>query len=224
MSIKIISKIFQIIIWSTSFILTLIWIFCSNPPFEPEPLTCALGLIAVASSAILNKYDDKLEKEKFCTANALAVGYVNNFIEPVLTQLIKNNRKSILYIFIPEKIDDLYPKNIDRLVAELKGRNLSNETINIKLDEGRGARDLMTIINANGENVYFDFPSTLLTLNILIDYKIKSKKNSFNDKEKAQLGRLYIEKFRETTKMLLVAKHLYPKYVEFSDSLDEIFS
>jgi len=107
-------------------------------------------------------------------------------------------------------------------VAALKARNLSNETINIKLDEGRGVRDLMTIINANGDNVYFDFPSTLLTLNILIDYKIESKKNSFNDKEKALLGKLYIEKFRETTKALLEEKHLFPKYVEFSNSLDEI--
>ena len=222
MSIKLISKIFQIILWSASFILSLIWIFWTNPPFEPEPLTFAFGLIAVASTAILNKYNNKLEQEKFCTANALAVGYVNNFIEPVLTQLIKNKKKSILYIFIPERISDLYPKNIDRLVSELKERNLSNKTINIELDEGRGVRDIMTIINANGDNVYFDFPSTLLTLNILIDYKVESKKNSFNDKEKTLLGELYIEKFKETTQELLKEKNLFPKYVEFLNSLNEI--
>ncbi len=222
MTIKLTSKIFQIILWCSSFILALIWIFWSNPPFEPEPLTFAIGLISVASTAILKKYEDKLESEKFCTANALAVGYVNNFIEPLLTQLIKNNKDSILYIFIPEKLSDLYPKNIDRLVADLKGRNLSNKTINVKLDEGRGVRDIMTIVNANGDNVYFDFPSTLLTLNILIDYKIESKKNSFNDEEKALLGKLYIEKFKETTKALLEEKNLFPKYVEFSNSLNNI--
>jgi len=222
MSIKLISNIFQIILWCASFILSLIWIFWTNPPFEPEPLTFAIGLIAVASTAILKKYDNKLEQEKFCTANALAVGYVNNFIEPILTQLLKNNKNSILYIFIPEKLSDLYPKNIDRLVAQLKERNLSNKTINVKLDEGRGVRDVMTINNANGENVYFDFPSTLLTLNILIDYKIESKKNSFNEKEKALLGKLYIAKFKETTQALLEEKNLYPKFVEFSNSLNAI--
>lgn len=163
-----------------------------------------------------------MEQEKFCTANALAVGYVNNFIEPILTQLIKNNKNSKLYIFIPEKLSDLYPKNIDRLVAELKVRNLSNKTINVKLDEGRGVRDIMTIINANGDNVYFDFPSTLLTLNILIDYKIESKKNSFNEKEKARLGKLYIAKFKETTQNLLEEKNLLPKHVEFSNSLNQV--
>ena len=222
MSIKLISNIFQIILWCALFVLSLIWIFWSNPPFEPEPLTFAVGLIASASSAILKKYGDKLEQEKFCTANALAVGYVNNFIEPILTQLIKNNKNSMLYIYIPEKISDLYPKNIDRLVAELKERNLSNKTINVKLDEGRGVRDIMSIINANGENVYFDFPSTLLTLNILIDYKIESKKNSFNEKERALLGKLYIAKFKETTQTLLEEKNLFPKYVEFSNSLNKI--
>lgn len=222
MNIKSISKIFQIVLWTASFILAMIWVFWTNPPFEPEPLTFALGLIAVASSAILNRYNNKLELEKFCTANALAVGYVNNFIEPVLTQLIKNNKNSILYIFIPEKISDLFPKNIDRLVSELKERNLSNKTINVKLQEGRGARDIMSIINANGDNVYFDFPSTLLTLNILIDYKIESKKNSFNSTEKELLGKLYIAKFKETAKTLLEEKNLFPKYVEFSNSLEEI--
>jgi len=222
MSIKLVSKLFQIILWSASFILSLIWIFCSNPPFEPEPLTFALGLIAIGSSAILNRYADKLEQEKFCTANALAVGYVNNFIEPILTQLIKKNKNSILYIFIPEKLSDLYPKNIDRLVAELKDRNLIQKTINVKLDEGRGLRDVMTITNANGDNIYFDFPSTLLTLNILIEYKVESKKNSFNSKEKALLGELYIAKFKETTQKLLEEKNLFSKYVEFSNSLNEI--
>lgn len=222
MSIKFISNLFQIILWSVSFILSLIWIFCPNPTFEPEPLTFAIGLIAAASSAILKKYNDKLEQEKFCTANALAVGYVNNFIEPILTQLIKNNKNSKLYIFIPEKLSDLYPKNIDRLIAELKVRNLSNKTINVKLDEGRGVRDIMSIINANGDNVYLDFPSTLLTLNILIDYKIESKKNSFNEKEKARLGKLYIAKFKETTQTLLEEKNLLPKHVEFSNSLNQV--
>lgn len=222
MSIKLISNVFQVILWSASFILSLIWIFYPNPPFEPEPLTFAFGLIAAASTAILKKYNDKLDLEKFCTANALAVGYVNNFIEPILTQLIKNNKNSKLYIFIPDKLSDLYPKNIDRLVAQLKERNLSNETINVKLDEGRGARDIMTIINANGDNVYFDFPSTLLTLNILIDYKIESKKNSFSEKEKALLGKLYIAKFKETTQALLEEKNLLPKYVEFSNSLNQV--
>lgn len=222
MTIKLISKIFQIILWCSSFILALIWIFCSNPPFAPEPLTFAIGLISFASTAILTKYEDKLEHEKFCTANALAVGYVNNFLEPLLTQLIKNNKHSVLYIFIPEKLSDLFPKNIDRLVAELKVRNLSTKTIKVKLDEGRGVRDIMTIINTNGDNVYFDFPSTLLTLNFLIDYKIASKKNSFNEEEKALLGKLYIDKFKETTRALLVEKNLFPKYVEFSNSINNI--
>lgn len=219
---KHISTLFQIILWSATFILTLIWMFWKNPPFEPEPLTVALGLIATASSAILKQYADKLEVEKFSIADALAVGYVNNFIEPLLTQLIKNNKIALLHIFIPDKLSDLYPKNIDRLLSELKERNLGNKTVNVELDEGRGVRDVLSVFNTNGDNVYFDFPNTLLTLNPLISFKVESRRNSFNEKDKAVLGKLYISKFQETVKNLLAEKNLYPKYVKFSGSLNEV--
>lgn len=196
--------------------------FWPNPPFEPEPLTVALGLIATASSAILKQYENKLEVEKFSIADALAVGYVDNFAEPLLTQLIKNNKIALFHIFIPEKLSDLYPKNIDRLISELKEHNLKNKTVNVELDEGRGARDVLSVFNANGDNIYFDFPNTLLTLNPLINFKIESKKNSFNEKDKALLGKLYISRFQEAVKKRLEEKNLYPKYVQFTHSLNEI--
>ena len=219
---KKVSTLFQIILWTGTFVLTLVWMFWKNPPFEPEPLTVALGLIATASSAILKQYADKLEVETFSIADALAVGYVNNFIEPLLTQLIKENRIAIFHIFIPEKLSDLYPKNIDRLISELKERKLGNKTVNVELDEGRGVRDVLSVFNTNGDNVYFDFPNTLLTLNPLINFKVESKKNSSSEKDKAVLGKLYISKFQETVKKLLEEKNLYPKYVKFSSSLDEV--
>ena len=196
--------------------------FWTNPPFEPEPLTVALGLIATASSAILRQYEDKLEVEKFSIADALAVGYVNNFIEPLVTQLIKNDQIALLHIFIPVKLSDLEPKNVDRLLSELKERELSNKTVNVELDEGRGVRDVLSVFNTRGDNIYFDFPNTLLTLNPLINYKVESRRNSFNEDKKATLGKLYIAKFQETVENLLKEKNLYPKYVKFSNSFDEI--
>ena len=222
MNIRLFSRLFQVILWTATFILTLIWIFCPNPSFQPEPLTVALGLIATASSTLLKKYADKLEVEKFCTANALAVGYVNNFIEPILTQLIKNNKIGILHIYIPEKLSDLDTKNIDRMIAGLREKNLTNKTINVKLDEGRGVRDIMSIYNVDGANVYFDFPNTLLTLNPLIDYKTVSKKNDFNEEEKSALGKIYISKFKETVESLLKDKNLFPQHVKFVNSLNDL--
>ncbi len=219
---RILSITFQIILWIVTLILTLIWIFWKNPPFEPEPITVAIGLIATASSTILNIYEDKLKVEEFCIANALAVGYVNNFIEPVITQLIKTNKLPLLYIYIPNNISELYPKSIDRWISNLRESDLTNKTISVKLGEGRGTRDVMTIFNANGSNVYFDFPNTLLTLNSLIEYKLESKKNSFNNEDKNELGKRYILKFRETAESLLVEKNLYPKYVQFTNAINEI--
>ncbi len=221
MNIRSFSVIFQIFLWTTTFVLTLIWIFYPNPPFEPEPLTVALGLIATASSTFLNKYASKLKIEEFSTANALAVGYVNNFVEPVLTQLIKNNEESMFYIYLPNKLSDLYPKNIDRMVSDIKKSDLNNKTVSLKLDEGRGARDVMTIFNTDGKNVYFDFPNTLLTLEALVNYKIESKSNNFNNEEKDELGKEYIMIFKETVEKLLTDKNLYPEYVQFTDSINE---
>jgi len=222
MNIRKLSVIFQVVLWLATFILTIAWMFWPDPPFQPEPLTVAIGLVAMATTTLLSRYENKLKTEEFCIANALAVGYVNNFIEPVLTELIKKNKSPLFYIYIPAKISDLLPKNIDRLVSNLKESNLTNQTISIKLDEGRGARDVMTIFNTNGANVYFDFPNTLLTLSPLIDYKLESKKNSFNNAEKDELGRLYISKFKQTVEDLLTDKNLSPKYVQFTNSIDNI--
>ena len=72
--------------------------------------------------------------------------------------------------------------------------------------EGR-VRDVLTI-SMERNHVYFDFPTTLLTLNSFIAYKSDSKKNSFGDEEKLKLGATFIKKFQETVSTLLVEKNI----------------
>ncbi len=223
---KRISTIFQILLWCATAIFTIIWLFDKTPFIDPEPITVALGMVAFANTTVLSMYSNALNEETFSISNTLAIEYVNNFIEPILTQIIKNSKtaqsKIKLYILIPDTLNDLKPRSIDRSKAILKGKNLIEKTQTVKLDAGRGNRDIMTVKNIDGETIYFDFPNTLLTIQTTIDYKVGAKKDSFNEKEKNKLTAQYIDAFKQTVQKQLTEYKLYPDYVEFTNSLQKI--
>lgn len=228
MKVKNLAILIQIVLWFTSAFFAIIWIF--NIPFhyQPEPITVMLGLISMAVSGLANRYSHALDIEQYSVANVLAKGYVNNFVEPVMTQLMKdsngNGNKPLLYIFIPELLNELTPKSIDRLKAKFKTKGLSENTIKIKINEGRGVRDVMTVSNSNNKNVYFDFPSTLFSLTDFVEFKMDSPKNSLNVDLKNKIGKEYIERFKKQLIESLQEKQLHPEYIKFTDfDLDIVF-
>ncbi|MCY1633921.1 STING domain-containing protein [Marinifilum sp. D737] len=206
--IKYVGYFLQAVLYISTIALALIWFLKLETSVDVEAGTfILLGIISPSISYVINKYSNKIEAEKFSTANALAYGYIENFIEPVLTQLLKKGNNPTLYIYIPEKLSDLYPKNIDRLKAKLTKNNISINTKSIKLNEGRANRDIMTVSGLS-DDVYFDIPNTLLTLNPIIDFRINSPKNELCEKEKDELGSQYINAFKETIMKLIKAKTL----------------
>jgi len=211
----------QVILWLATMFFAIIWAFGTEFPVEPEPLTVMLGLISVAVSGLANRYSHALDIEQYSVANVLAKGYVNNFVEPVMTQLLKdsngNGNKPLLYIFIPELLSELTPKSIDRLKAKLKTKGLSENTLKIKINEGRGVRDVMTVTNSNNKNVYFDFPSTLFSLTDFVEFKMDSPKNSLNVELKNKIGKEYIERFRNQLIESLEEKQLHPENIRFTN-------
>ncbi|WP_320018933.1 STING domain-containing protein [Labilibaculum manganireducens] len=207
-SIKYTGIALQVILYSFTIGLAIIWFFKLDTSFDVEAGTfILLGIISPSITFVINKYSNKIEAEKFSTANALAHGYIENFVEPIITQLLKKGNSPSLYIYIPEKLSDLYPKNIDRIKARLTKKKLSIETKSVKLNEGRANRDIMTISGLSND-VYFDIPNTLLTLNPLIDFRINSPKNNLSEKEKDELGCMYILAFKETALKLINTKGL----------------
>lgn len=221
MKVKNLAILIQIVLWFASAIFAIIWIF--NIPFryQPEPITVMLGLISVAVSGLANRYSHALDIVQYSVANVLAKGYVNNFVEPVLTQLIKdskgNGNKPLFYIFIPDLLSELTPKSIDRLKAKLKAKGLSENTLKIKINEGRGVRDVMTVSNSNNKNVYFDFPNTLFSMTDFVEFKMNSPKNSLNVELKNKIGKEYIERFKKQLTESLQEKHLHPEYIRFTN-------
>jgi len=206
----------MIILWFVTLVCALLWAFGVPLPIEPEPITVILGLVSAAVTALVNEYSNALEQEEYTVSYALAYGYVINFLEPVITAILKKaepGKRPKFYIYLPEQLKELEAKSIDRTLARLREKNLITQSINLDLSEGR-VRDVLAISMDTSNEVYFDFPTTLLTLNSFIIYKSESKKNSFGEEEKVKMGKAFIDKFQSTVASMLVEKNL-SDYVSF---------
>jgi hypothetical protein len=219
--IGILSKVLLVILWVATFVVAVVWIFVKEPPFNPEPLTIILGLLATAVTALLSEYSSLLKKESFTPAYALAYGYINNFLEPAVTSLAKQHQaQPIFYIFIPEKLSELEPRSIERIIAAIRQKNFKDQILTLDFAEGR-ARDIISLRGLNNKEVYFDFPNTLLTLKSFIDFKVSHDKRRIDSNERDELGNTYIQKFKEAVQQLSAEKGL-AQHIRFVDRNLEI--
>jgi hypothetical protein len=211
MKIQYISKTLIGLLWLSTLAVALCWLFWKNAPFDPEPITVVLGLISTAVTALLSEFDSRLQEEEFSLPYALAYGYVNNFVEPLISQLLKNiplgSPVPRLYIYVPERLSELEPRNIERVIGRIRMKSFEDKVVNLEFQEGR-ARDVLTVTQSNNQKVYFDFPNTLLSLNSLVDYKMESRKNRFSDAIKEEMAKDYIIKFKQVIEKLIEAKDL----------------
>jgi len=214
--VSILSKIVTALLWLATLSAAFVWAFVPDPPFEPEPMTVILGLICGAVTGLMNEYSRKIEEEEYSVAYALAYGYVNNFVEPVITQVLASGNDPKLYIFIPEKLSDLEPKSVERYMAVIR-QQFKSHVVQLEMKEGR-ARDVITIMKHDEDphKILFDFPNTLLTLNTLVDYKVESRGRSFSLKAKEALASSYIGKFREAIATQVSSKGI-AQHVAFVD-------
>jgi hypothetical protein len=177
----------------------------------------ALFVILTSVAVLLNQFHKWLLAEaEYSPAYALALGYVNNFIEPVITQLIEDGIKTpLVYIYRPKTISELYKTNIDKTKATIKNMQFDLTELQLNLKHGR-ARDILTIQKSKTKKVFFDFPNTLLSLSAYIDYKTSSGANQFNDKEKVKLTEELFEKFYSKINDLTKEKNL-DEYIKYCD-------
>lgn len=218
-TVRIIARVFLVLLWLSTLVIAACWMMGVDTGFEPEPVTVVLGLISTAVTALLLEYANLLEAEEYSLSYALAYGYVNNFIEPVVTRLVDMagpGEHVVFYIYIPEHLSELYPRAIERTMAKIRKAGFHNDVINLDLEEGR-ARDIMTVFaDGSGDLKYFDFPNTLLTLASLVNYKVPSGKDSFDDDDKDEMGRVYIKKFEEEVRKLVEKKEI-ADHVDYTD-------
>jgi hypothetical protein len=176
-----------------------------NTNYFYEPLFITMTYI---SAGLFNIFKLLLDDAEYSPADALAYGYVNNYLEPIITQLIENGEIAPkIFIYLPDDLSELYKENIDRVKAQIRNKNFTLKEINLDLKHSR-ARDILTIESKTHSKLYFDFPNTLLSLLSYVDYKIGSKANQSIEQKKRNYGVQLINRFKHKVEELLQQKDL----------------
>lgn len=186
-------------------------------PFDTAPALLLLGSMSATVILLIESYESLLKKEEYSLAYALAYGYVNNFLEPVITSLLERpevDQSLTLYIYMPDQLSELTRDSITRTLQEVKNNGYQTESVKLDFERGR-TRDVITIYKGS-DIKYFDFPNTLMTLNSLIDYKIGGREESFKEKERIEEGRKHINKFQKYVEESIRNKGM-SEYIEITD-------
>lgn len=217
------------VLWVGAFAMGLAWALNWPLPYDvqAEPLTVLLSLISVAVTGLVAYFGvelraraAELEEEKYSAPAALAHGYVQNFISPLVSRLLTQAEARAeqlrLYVFIPEQLSDLKPDAIERTLARMRAKQFQTRVVNIQLDRGR-PRAVLTIMKGGSDKpVYFDFPCTLLTLEPVVEYRLSKSKNTSAEEEKRKIGARFIQRFREELDKMLAADEDLRKHVELT--------
>lgn len=162
----------------------------------------------------------KIESLEFSPAISLAHGYVNNFLEPAINELLSKNGNDLKFgIYIPEDLEELTDQQIERMKFKIESDGYKLREIKLKRKSGR-PHDVLTVEKQAGSLSYFDFPRTLLSLQSYIDYKVDSSKNEVADEKKQKLGKNLVDAFHSEVKRLIQKKNLEGKVSFVGKSLD----
>ena len=167
-----------------------------------------IGILFIIKEITIQRQMRKIESLEFSPAISLAHGYVNNFLEPAIDELLSKNGADLDFkVFIPNDLDELSDQQIDRMKHLIQAKGFRLKEIKLKRKRGR-PHDVITIEKQIGSVSYFDFPRTLLSLQSYIDYKIDTNKNESPDIKKQVLRKKLIEAFHEEVKRLIRKKNL----------------
>ncbi len=224
------------LLWATTGAVLLAWTLDWAMPVRaaPEPLAGLLGMTSTAVTWLyrtmarrldlgrraLAQTRAELNEERYSLAHALAYGYVHNFLEPALSHLLDQAGPRAatlrLFVYLPAELGELEPAAIQRTVARLRGLGYQTRTLHLPLQPDR-TREMLALERAPEDaHRYFDFPTTLLTLRHLVEYRLESRPDSFPDRARRELGERYIAEFRSELERHLRLKDL-DRHVELVD-------
>ena len=180
-----------------------------------------IGIAFLLKEVIIQWQMRRIESLEYSPAISIAHGYVNNFLEPAIGELIASKGVNVNFkIYIPNGLEELSDQQIDRMKHQIKSMGYHLKEIKLKRSSGR-PHDVLTIEKQQGSISYFDFPRTLLSLQSYIDYKVDSGKNESTDHKKNVLGKKMVDAFQHEVKRLLKKKNL-EESVSFVDKSLEI--
>lgn len=196
-------------------VLLVLWL--KYPDIQWEPI---IGILLIAKEVTIRWQMRKIESLEFSPAISLAHGYVNNFLEPAINELLSKNGNDLKFgIYIPEDLEELTDQQIERMKFKIESDGYKLREIKLKRKSGR-PHDVLTVEKQAGSLSYFDFPRTLLSLQSYIDYKVDSSKNEVADEKKQKLGKNLVDAFHSEVKRLIQKKNLEGKVSFVGKSLD----
>ena len=210
---KTISSVFTLL---TIALLGLWWLYPDSIQWEP-----IVGILLISKEVVINRLIKRIERLEFSPAISLAHGYVNNFLEPVIGELLsKSGFDSLNFkIYIPNDLEELSDQQIERIKHQIQSKGFRLKEIKLKRKTGR-PHDVLTVEKQEGSVSYFDFPRTLLSLQSYIDYKTESARNESTDLKKQSLGKNLVEAFRSEVQKLIKKKNLEKTVTFVGQSLD----
>ncbi|WP_108423122.1 STING domain-containing protein [Flagellimonas amoyensis] len=193
----------SIAILVASFVFAGLWVY--NASFNLEPLLAFLGLfysvVALLGNWITKQLEKRVKEEELSIAYALAHGYMYNYLAPVVRGLRKrlpDPSGMVFIVYIPKNLDEFRSHSIDEVITELSNRQYVVDTVELLFENEKRKMDYRTAKRSEGGTIqYFDFPTTLLTLDKVIAYKMNTNKDSRPDKEIERLSEQYISNFKE---------------------------
>ncbi len=167
-----------------------------------------IGILFLAKEGIIWWQMKKIESLEFTPAISLAHGYVNNFLEPAINELLSKNGVGLNFkIYVPNDLEELSDQQIERMKHQLQAKGFRVKEIKLKRKTGR-PHDILTVEKQEGSVSYFDFPRTLLSLQSYIDYKVESAKNEMSDVKKQVLGEKLVAAFHTEVQRLIKKKNI----------------
>ncbi|KAB5484208.1 STING domain-containing protein [Flagellimonas hadalis] len=199
-----IQTIFQwlsIAILVASFVFAALWVY--NTSMNLEPILAFLGLfysvVALLGNWVTKQLEKRVKEEELSITYALAHGYMYNYLAPVVRGLRKklSDPSAMRFIvYIPKTLNEFRSHAIDEVMTELSNKQYIVDTVELVFENEKRKMDYRTARKSKDSAIhYFDFPTTLLTLEKVIEYKMKTDKDSRPDKEIAKLSEVYISNF-----------------------------
>lgn len=167
-----------------------------------------IGIAFVLKEIIIQWQMRRIESLEYSPAISIAHGYVNNFLEPAIGELIASKGVDVNFkIYMPNDLEELSDQQIDRMKHQIESRGYKLKEIKLKRTSGR-PHDVLIVEKQQGSISYFDFPRTLLSLQSYIDYKVDSRKNESTDHKKNVLGKKMVDAFHNEVKRLMKKKDM----------------